>query len=96
MQNIQISYAYGDASSAQQSADVVFKNSKHLSRSEIQQRFSQKMINKTYFITERFGLPSLQAHACDARGNTDWHELISISETTETPTDPRDISEILL
>ncbi len=95
MPNIKISYAYGSEGTFQQETAAVLSNTTKLSLGEIRDRFERKMINKNYFVVEKFKLPSLKPIACDALSNDDWHELISIEETEEIPTEKLDVIGIL-
>lgn len=95
MPNVKITYAYGSEGTFQRETTAVLSNKTLLSLEEIRGRFEQKMINKNYFVVEKFKLPSLKPVACDALSNDDWHELISIEETEEIPTEKLDVTEIL-
>ncbi len=96
MKNIAFSYAHGPDGPFQSHARVVVRNKSAIALTEIRERFERRMINKNYFLVEKFGFPSRRPIACDALSNDDWHELVSIEETSEAVTEGRDVSTMLL
>ncbi len=93
MAAVEIVYAYGDEPYRYETREV-FSNRSGLALDEIRRRFRARMINASYFVPWKVGLPELRSTACDATSTTDWHELIHIAETTLEPTAAADISEI--
>lgn len=92
--NVKIVYAQS-AETLPFEHEVVVTNRNSFTLEEIRTRFSQKMINASYFEPKKFGLKELQSFACDATSKTDWHELLAIEATGDAVTDARDISEII-
>lgn len=95
MKNICFTYGYGPEGPLQAQNAVVMTNKRALRAAEVRVHFERRMINKNYFLVEKFGFPSLRPVACDALSNDDWHELISIEETDSPVTESRDVCEVL-
>ncbi len=81
-----LEYCYRDASNYRVNGVELFSGA--LTASEMQ-AFRRSLIDKTWFVAEAVGLPSLQGQLLGSSGSPtpddhDWHEFVRLRPATET------------
>jgi hypothetical protein len=95
--NIMLSYLYRDAGNYKNFNEVVFTNDSQLPLDEIERRLKACLIDKEWFVADKWGLKDLHftEFAWNSELDHDWHEFESIEETEEAVTEEIDIVKFL-
>jgi hypothetical protein len=92
--NIKFNYQYRDGANYKNCHSEVFSNARTLSIEEVQKRIQSVVIEGEYFIASDWQLKDLHSHLWDEEIDHNWHEFVSVEETSSEAT-KEDISVFL-
>ena len=88
--NIRLEYLYRDAGNFKNWGAVVFSNPNNIPSKSIAELASSALIDRSYFVAGKVGVPDLHFLDHDVDLDHDWHEFDSFQETEAQPDDSRE------
>ena len=93
--NISIEYMYRDGANYKQYSILVFSNTTDLSIEWIKRQINLYLLDGEYFIPRQWGLPNLQKFEYDPELDHEFHEIVDMKYSNETPEVEKDIFDLL-
>lgn len=96
--NIQFEYLYRDAGNFKNWGKVVFSNPNGIAVNDVASIAEKALIDKTYFVASKVGVPDLRFAEYIPHLDHDWHEVYVFLPTNNLPSDPhsRNIEEFIV
>lgn len=79
--NICMEYLYRDAGNYKNWGAVVFSNPGNISAKMAEKMANDALIDQSYFVAEKIGVPDLHFSSYNAELDHNWHEFYAFSET---------------
>ena len=86
MPNIKFSYLYRDGGNYKNYGSVIFENSNGITLETLNAAIQSKLIDRTWFYAEAWGLPDLRTNPFDVETDPTWHEFESVEYTADQAT----------
>lgn len=95
--NVQFEYLYRDAGNFKKWNTVVFTNPANASVDTLTQQAREVLIDQSYFVAEKAGVPDLHFSSYDEDLDHGWHEFHGFTPTCKPSSDPqhRSINEFM-
>lgn len=96
--NVQFEYLYRDAGNFRNRGQVIFSNPNDIATDTVTAMAKKALIDETYFIASKVGVPDLHFAEYIPHLDLDWHEVYAFLPTNNPPTDPhsRNIEEFIV
>lgn len=95
---IKLSYLYRDGANYKRFNEAIFNNPNNYSCKEVEALIKENLIEEQWFVANEWGLLDLHfnEYSWDSEIDHDWHEFISIEQTSDVATEKNNITEFLL
>ncbi len=95
--NVKLRYLYRDAGNYKNYGETIFSNKARLALPAIDAALRECMIDKGWFVANRWGLPDLhfKEFEPDSELDHDWHEYAGLELTAEPVSRDEDIADFL-
>ena len=92
---IEFNYLYRDYANYKNHNCVIFSNKENIPVEDIATAIQNKLIDGVWFYANKWNVPDLHFEKWDEEIDHNYHEFGSVQNTTDAPTDARDIKEFL-
>lgn len=92
--NISFQYLHRDEGNFKIFGEVIFENNEGLSPHQAEKVLRKKLIDSEFFYPSENGIPLFPEHS-ENLYFSDWYEFQMFAETTEEPTDKKDLRDFL-
>lgn len=93
--NVSIEYMYRDGANYKQYSILVFRNKTNLSIEWVKKQINLSLLDGEYIIPSQLGFPNLQKFEFDPELDHEFHEIVDIKYSNETPDVEKDIYDLL-